>query len=46
MYEDSVLINVLSDFNVALKDRLEGLKRELNQDAILVVKSAVDFEVV
>jgi len=46
IYEDSVLINILSDYDVALKDRLEGLKRELKQEAILVVKSAVDFEVV
>lgn len=45
-YEDSVLINVLSDYDVALKDRLVRLKRELNQEAILVVKSVVDFEVV
>lgn len=44
--EDSVLINALSNYDVALKNKLEKLKRELRQEAILVVKSAVDFEVV
>jgi len=46
IYEDSVLINVLSDHSVALRERLGELKRELNQEAILVVKSAVDLEVI
>lgn len=46
IYEDSVLINVLSNYDVVLGDRLGRLKRELKQEAILVVKSAVDVEVV
>ena len=45
-YEDSVLINVLSSYDIALRENLERLKRELGQEAILVVKSPVNFEVV
>jgi len=45
-YEDSVLINVLSNGDVALRNHLEDLKRELRQEAILVVKSTVDLEVI
>ena len=44
--EDSVLLYVLTDYDVALRNRLEGLKRELKQESILVVKSAVDFELI
>lgn len=44
--EDSVLINVLSDYDYAMRDKLKGLKEELRQDAILVVKAQVDFEMV
>jgi len=46
IHEDSILINVLSGYDVALRDGLDGLKRELKQEAILVVKSTVDFEVI
>lgn len=46
LYEDSVLINVLSDYDGSLNGRVKELKRELKQEAILVVKSTVDFEVV
>ena len=44
--EDSLVINVLSDQNFALRDRLEGLKQQLCQEAILIVRAQVDFEVV
>lgn len=44
--EDSILLYAFSNYDVALKNNLEKLKRELRQEAILVVKSAVDFEVV
>ena len=44
--EDSVLLNVLSDYNHDLRDKLESLKRELKQDAILVVRSDAASEVV
>jgi len=44
--EDSLLINLLSDSDFHLKEQLEGLKRDLSQEAILVVKSEVDLEVV
>lgn len=46
IYEDSILVNVLSNYEVASRDRLERLKRELNQETILVVRSPVDFEVI
>ena len=44
--EDSILLYAFLNYDVALKDRLERLKRELRQESILVVKSPVDFEVV
>ena len=44
--EDSLLINLLSDSDFPLKEQLEGLKRDLSQEAILVVRSEVDLEVV
>ena len=44
--EDSVLLHILSDYDVPLRDRLQMLKRELKQESILVVKSEVDLEVV
>lgn len=46
IYEDSVLINVLSDYDGSLNGRVKELKRELKQETILVVRSAVDLEVV
>jgi hypothetical protein len=44
--EDSVLINVLSNRDTTLRDQLQELKQELGQEAILIVKAQVDFEVV
>lgn len=44
--EDSLLINLLSDFDFPFREQLEGLKRDLSQEAILVVKSQVDLEVI
>jgi len=44
--EDSLLINVLSGYDTALKDGLEVLKHELAQEAILVAKTQVDLQVV
>jgi len=44
--EDSVLIYAFFSEDATLRNRLETLKRELKQEAILLVKSAVDFEVV
>lgn len=44
--EDSVLINALSNYDVALRDQLQKLKQDLGQEAILLVKAQVDFEVV
>lgn len=44
--EDSVLINVLSVYDIPIRNRLEGLKRELEQESILVVKSMVEYEFV
>ena len=44
--EDSILLYAFLSYDVTLKDQLERLKRELRQEAILFVKSPVDFEVV
>ena len=44
--EDSVLINALSNYDMALRDQVEQLKQELGQQAILLVKAHVDFEVI
>lgn len=44
--EDSLLINLLSDYDFPLSKKLEGLKHDLSQEAILVVKSQVDLEVI
>lgn len=44
--EDSVLVNVLSDREFALREQLEHLKTELGQEAILIARSLVDLEVV
>jgi len=44
--EDSILLHAFLTYDVVLKDQLEKLKRELKQEAILVIKSPVDFEVV
>lgn len=44
--EDSILLHAFLNYDPSLKHQLEKLKRELKQDAILVVKSVVDYEVV
>lgn len=44
--EDSVLLHTFLNYDPALKHRLERLKRELKQQAILVVKSTVNYEVI
>jgi hypothetical protein len=44
--EDSLLIDVLSEYDVSLRDQLEQLKRELQQESILLVKAVVDFDVI
>jgi uncharacterized membrane-anchored protein YitT (DUF2179 family) len=43
--EDSVIVTVLSHQDPSLKNKLELLKYELRQDAILLAKSYVDLEV-
>jgi uncharacterized membrane-anchored protein YitT (DUF2179 family) len=43
--EDSVILNVFSDKLPDLNSQLELLKRKLMQDAILLVRSPVEFEV-
>jgi hypothetical protein len=42
--EDSILLHAFLNYDVALKRRLEKLKRELKQESILLVKSPADFE--
>lgn len=44
--EDTVLINALLNYDVALRHQLETLKQDLGQEAILMVKAEVDFEMV
>ena len=44
--EDSVIVNVFTDRLPDLNSQLELLKRKLMQDAILLVRSPVKFEVV
>jgi hypothetical protein len=44
--EDSVLLHAFLDYDPALKHQLDKLKRELNQESILVVRSTADYEVV
>jgi hypothetical protein len=44
--EDSVLLHAFLDYDPALKHQLDKLKRKLNQESILVVKSTADYEVV
>lgn len=44
--EDSILLHAFLNYDPVLKRQLEKLKRELKQDAILVVKSTADYEVV
>jgi hypothetical protein len=44
--EDTVLINALSDTDVALKESLEKLKQELGQEAILLTKTQIDVQMI
>lgn len=44
--EDSILLYAFLNYDIALKHPLERLKRELRQESILLVKSAVDYKVV
>ena len=44
--EDSILLHAFLNYDPALKRQLEKLQRELRQESILLVKSAVDYEVV
>ena len=44
--EDSILLHAFLNYDPALRQQLEKLKRELKQDAILLVKAAVDYDVV
>lgn len=44
--EDSILLHAFLDNDAPIRDRLEKLKRELRQESILVVRSAIDVEVV
>ena len=44
--EESVLLYALSDHDLSIRERLERLKHELGQEAILLTKSEVDFELI
>jgi hypothetical protein len=44
--EDSILLHAFLNYDPFLKQQVEKLKRELNQESILVVKSNADYEVV
>jgi len=44
--EDSLILHVLLDYDVNLENHLSKLKKELRQEAILVVKSKVDAKVI
>ena len=44
--EDSVLIDALSNSDISLRDQVEKLKQDLGQEAILLVKTQVDFELI
>ena len=44
--EDSLVVNVLSDCDLPLRGQLDGLKRNLSQEVILLVRSQVEFEVI
>ena len=44
--EDSLVVNVLSDCDLSLRDQVDGLKRNLCQEAIMLVRSHVDLEVI
>jgi len=44
--EESILLYAFLSHDMALRDQLERLKRELKQEAILLVKSSVDLDVI
>jgi len=44
--EDSILLHAFLNYDLDLARSLEKLKRELKQDAILLVKSTVNLEVI
>lgn len=44
--EDSLVLHVLLDYDANLENQLSRLKKELGQEAILVVKSKVDVKVI
>ncbi len=44
--EDSILLHVFLNYDLDLTGSLKKLKRELKQDAILLVKSTVDLEII
>lgn len=44
--EDSLVLNVLSDYDVDLREPLEELKRSLGQDSVLYSKQVVDVTLV
>lgn len=44
--EDSLLLNVISDSDMPLKERLQKLKQDLGQEAILLVRAQVDLELI
>ncbi|MCW4002649.1 MAG: hypothetical protein NWE95_01880 [Candidatus Bathyarchaeota archaeon] len=44
--EESILINAVSQYDMNLRDQLRELKGKLGQEAILLVKTCVDFEII
>ncbi|MHA1621592.1 MAG: hypothetical protein ACTSVO_05560 [Candidatus Heimdallarchaeaceae archaeon] len=46
IYEETIIINVLSNYDVSLNGRLKRLKCELEQNAILVVKFPIQMETI
>jgi len=44
--EDSILLHAFLNYDPALNQKIERLKRELRQESILVVKSPADYEVI
>jgi hypothetical protein len=44
--EDTVLIDALLNSDVSFREQLRKLKQQLGQEAILLVKAEVDFEIV
>ena len=46
IYEETIIINALSNYDVSLNGQLKRLKRELEQNAILVVKFPTQMETI